>query len=267
MQAASELYEKGDLDGAITSLNHELKQRPTDVQRRALLAELLCFAGALERADLQLDTLARQHPEVTLGVALFRQLLRAEQARFQWYTEGRVPIFVDGPDEHSRLMMEATLALHEGDREDAAKLAEEAEAKRPRAPGCMGEIHFDDFRDLDDLLGGALEVLTSTGQYYWVPVGRIIQIEFSPPQRLRDLLWRPAHMAVANGPEGEVFIPALYASPNPEHLDPRLRLGRATEWSKEGPPFRGAGQRMLLVGDEAVPVMQIEALQFDRIAQ
>lgn len=260
MGTASELYESGDLDGAIEALIGEVKAHPADVDRRGFLAELLCFAGALERADLQLDALTRQQPEAGLGAALFRQLIRAEQARRQWFAEGRVPTFVDGPSEHMRLLMEAAVAAREGNAEAAATLAADAEDKRDRVAGFVGESPFDDFRDLDDLIGGVMEILTSNGQYYWVPVARILDLEFSPPQRPRDLLWRRAHVMVAGGPEGEVFIPALYA-PVAE-ADGRTRLGRTTEWSGEATPVRGLGQRMFLIGSEAVPIMQIETLRF-----
>lgn len=263
-ETAHDLYEAGDLEGAIALLTGELKSRPTDVDKRGLLTELLCFAGDLERADLQLDTMSRQEPEASVGAALFRQLLRAEQARRHWYTEGRVPTFVDQPTQYMRLLMEASVAWREGAAEDAARLAAEAEAEREHASGRMGTTSFDDFRDLDDLLGGVLEVLTSNGQYYWVAMARVIQLEFAPPQRPRDLLWRRAHIMVADGPEGEVFIPALYVPPPAMEVDARTRLGRTTEWSGETPPVRGVGQRMFLAGTEAVAVMQLETLEFDR---
>ena len=42
---------------------------------------------------------------------------------------------------------------------------------------------FEDSRDLDDLTSCVLEVLTSDGSYYWVPIADVESIEFRPPAR------------------------------------------------------------------------------------
>jgi hypothetical protein len=55
------------LDEAIQALGAEVRDNPTDVQRRTFLFELLCFAGAYDRADKQLDILARRGKEAEMG--------------------------------------------------------------------------------------------------------------------------------------------------------------------------------------------------------
>jgi type VI secretion system protein ImpE len=106
------------------------------------------------------------------------------------------------------------------------------------------------------------EVLTSTGKFYWVPVNRVRSIEFRKPERLRDLIWRRALMSVASGPDGEVFLPATYC-PNGSDIDERALLGRVTEWrGGDGAPIRGVGQVRFLVGEESVPIMQMETVTF-----
>ena len=86
------------LDEAIEHLNAEVKKNPTAIDRRAQLAELLCVAGNLDRADTVLNAITDIDPGAMVGVALFRQLVRAEQARQQFYAEGRLPEFVTKPD-------------------------------------------------------------------------------------------------------------------------------------------------------------------------
>jgi type VI secretion system protein ImpE len=64
-------------------------------------------------------------------------------------------------------------------------------------------------------------------------------------------------MAVRGGPDGEVFLPALYAG---SHLEPddRVRLGRMTDWrGGDGTPVRGVGQRIFLVGGEGCPILEL----------
>jgi type VI secretion system protein ImpE len=262
-ETPSQLFQAGRLQDAVAAATQAVKAKPADAERRALLAEFLLINGALERADTQFDTLSTQNPETALAVAMIRQLIRGEQARRQLFTDGRVPEFLDvPPPDHLRLKLEAVVALREGRLKDALTACAEAEEARTPSPGTHNDAPFDDFRDLDDVFGGLFEVITSTGKYFWIPANRVERIEFHPPQRPRDLLWRHATMTVSNGPDGDVFLPALY--PNlPENAPDALRLGRATEWSEDDDaPVRGAGQRSYLVGDECLPIMQLGVLTF-----
>ncbi len=112
-------------------------------------------------------------------------------------------------------------------------------------------------RDLDDLLGGIVEVYTTNGKFYWIPLDLVIEAEFRPSERPRDLLWRHAHMIVKDGPEGDVYLPSLYAG-SAKSSDPALRLGRGTDWvGEEGGPIRGLGQRCFLIDEDDVPILEI----------
>ncbi len=260
---AKDHYEAGRLSEAVAAAVEEVKRHPADVNRRGLLAELLCFAGEMERADLQLDAMGHQDPQVMMGIAMFRQLIRAEQARQQFFSEGRLPEFLDKPDDRLQLHLEASIRVREGHDQEAAELLARAEQQRPKVQGASSDQPFDDLRDLDDLTASFFEVLTSTGKYYWIPIERVERIEFRAPVRPRDLLWRRAHMAVRGGPDGEVFLPVLYAG-SQNDADDRLRLGRSTDWrGGEGVPVRGVGQRMFLVGDEACGILALETITTD----
>jgi type VI secretion system protein ImpE len=70
-------------------------------------------------------------------------------------------------------------------------------------------------------------------------------------------------MSVEDGPQGDVYLPAVYYAPAGDAADDQLRLGRGSDWlGGDGAPMRGRGQRMFLVGDEAIPIMQLESLEF-----
>ncbi len=262
-ETAVQLYQAGRLGDAIAALNAEIKKKPTDVDRRVFLAELLSFAGNLDRADLQLDTIGTQEPQVAVTMALFRQLVRGDQARRQLFTDGRLPEFLDAPPpDHLRLHLEALVALRAGDKAEALAKLNQAEELRPPAAGSHDGTAFDDFRDLDDVTGGFFEVFTSTGKYFWIPTEKVELVEFRKPERARDLLWRPAHMVVRGGPDGEVYLPAVYAG-LPDDAADGLKLGRVTEWSDDADaPVRGFGQRCFLVGEECVPMLQLGTLEF-----
>lgn len=256
------LFKSGNLAGAVEAANAAVRKAPADLGARVVLAEMLIFAGNLERADVILDAAATAEPDALVVVAEFRQLLRADMARRQLRRDGRVPEFLGEPTETQKHMLAALVALRAGDAAEAARHAAEAEAVRPRVAGVAGDQAFDDFRDVDDLCAGSFEVLTSTGKYFWIPTERVSTMEFHPPKRPRDLLWRRVSMSVSDGPDGEVYLPAIYGSDDAA-LSELFRLGRSTDWLQDGDgPVRGVGQRMFLAGDEALGVMDLTTLEF-----
>lgn len=258
-----ELFQAGKLSEAIEAALNAVKKSPTDTDLRGQLCELLCFAGDLERADKQLETIGQQDPKAQVGVSMMRQLVRAETARQQFFSDGRVPEFLSDPSDALKLHLEASICAREGALADAAAKLVEAEEKRPKVSGTCDGQKFDDFRDLDDLCASYFEVLTSNGKYYWIPIERVKEMEFRPPERPKDLLWRRVNMNVIDGPEGEVFIPVVYAATR-EHGDEQLKLARGTDWlQNDGEPVRGLGQRTFLVGEEDKPIMQIKEVTFD----
>lgn len=259
---AHELYRQGRLAEAVAAMNAEVKAKPTDTAARAFLAELLCFDGNHQRVDLLLDQIGGLDAGLAVPMALLRQLVRADLARQQFRDEGRLPEFLDAPTPTAKAYLEASILVREGRLKEAAALLAAAEAERPRVAGEHDGKAFEDFRDLDDLSPGIFEVYTSTGKYFWIPVERVIELEFRPPQRPHDLLWRQAFMLVKDGPEGEVYLPAVYAG-TAQAEDETLRLGRATHWvGEDGEPVRGVGQRTVLLGDDDLPILQLGKLSF-----
>jgi type VI secretion system protein ImpE len=263
-QDARSLYTEGHLEDAVEAATARVKARPTDGNARDFLAELLCAAGALERADKQLEVLTNQEADAAVGIALFRQLVRAEQTRQDFYREGRVPELLSEPTALLRKHLEASVMIRDGRLADAAALLMGAEEERPHLSGsCNGEA-FDDFRDLDDLTAHFLEVLTTTGKYFWVPFDKVRRVDFKPPARPRDLLWRHAQLSVVDGPDGAVYVPAIYPATLTSVSD-AARLGRLTDWQGgDGTPVRGIGQRTFVVGEEARAVMEINVLEFEQ---
>lgn len=259
MLTASRLYEEGQLANAIAALNEDLRRQPLDNGKRYFLAELLSFAGDWERADKQLDLLVHQDASLLPGVLLFRQLLRAAKAREQFFREGRIPEFLEEPSDHLQYYLKASISIREGRMLEASELCNEAEQQRPALQGACNGQAISDFRDLDDLAASALEVLTGAGQYYWLPLERIDSIALQPPRRPRDMLWRPAHLIILNGPECDFFLPVIYPGSETSEI---LQLGRSTEWlGGENEPVRGLGQRMFLAGDDVMPLMEIRELK------
>jgi type VI secretion system protein ImpE len=164
MSKAQEHYREGRLREALTAATGDVRRRPADFRRRTFLCELLCLAGDLERADRHLDAVGHQEPDVIVGISLFRQVLRAEQARQQFFAEGRLPELLGPPPPALKLLLEASIRLREGQTGEAAELLARSEKRRPRVTGICDGTTFDDLRDLDDRTASVVEVLTSNGK-------------------------------------------------------------------------------------------------------
>jgi type VI secretion system protein ImpE len=261
-QTAGDLLRAGKLSEAVIAAQNAVRKAPTDLSARILLAEILVFTGNLERADVLLDAASTIDPSTAMVVAEFRQLIRADMARRQLFRDGRVPELLTDPTEVQRLQLAALVALRANDPAEAAKSAAAAEEARPRVAGFHNDAPFDDLRDADDLLAGNFEVLTTTGKYFWIPTERVVSAEFHPPKRPRDLIWRRVSMSVAEGPDGDVYVPVIYAG-GTDPASELLRLGRETDWTDaEAGPVRGIGQRVLLCGDDDIAIMDLGALRF-----
>lgn len=224
-----ELLRAGRLDEAIETLGAELRVEPADARRRTFLFELLCFAGAYQRAEKQLDILAQRGPDAAMGTLLYRSALHAEQVRQEMFLEGRLPT---GP------------------------------APRP-VSGRLNGKPFQSLTDADPRIGARLEVYAA-GQYTWIPFEQIASVRMSAPSRLRDLLWAPASVRTGadfRGAElGEVLLPVLapltWQDPNNA-----VRLGRVTEWRDLGEGIEGpVGQKLLLVDGEEFPMLELREL-------
>lgn len=255
-----ELFNAGQLADSIAAATAEVKASPTNVSRRSLLADLLCFTADYDRADKQLEAIAKLEPNAMTVVSLTRQLIRAETWRQDFFREGRTPEFLATPSEGVQLQLRASIALRENERAEAAELLARAEEVRG-VEACHSEGgEHEDIRDFDDLIGGVFEILTSTGKYYWVPMETVIEVEPRPIERPRDLLWPRFRLEVKDGPEGEVYMPALYG-PMPGDAPEEVLLGRVSEFSEDD-PARGLGRRQFLLGEDAVSVNDLPFLKF-----
>ena len=260
--SALKMFEAGRLREAIAASNEEVKAAPLDIQRRSQLAEFLCVAGDLERAERQFDAIATQDPTTAVRVAGLRQLIRADMARQQVWTEGRSPEFAAPPPEHVALRLEALMHLREGRSEEGWAALARAEAVRPPVSGTHDGVPFEDFRDLDDLTAGIFEVMTVTGKYFWIPLEQVDEAVFTAPTRPLDSAWCTVRMSVRGGPEGEVMVPATYPVRSGE-VSEALKLGRETDWVDAGADcVFGQGQRCFLVGEESMPILNLRTLTF-----
>lgn len=231
MQTARELFQAGRLEDAIESLGVALRSNPTDAQRRVFLFELLCLTGNHERAEKQLDVLARNGPQAEMGTLLYRSALQADRLRQHMFATGDFPAPVAAP---------------------------------PRLTGTVNGRPFQSLEDADPRIGPRLEVYAA-GRYLWLPLEHVSSMRVSAPERVRDLIW--AQATIRTGPSfrgvelGDVLLPVLTPDAA-RHADADVRLGRATHWEllPDGRQ-RPVGQKLLLVDDEDLSILELRELE------
>ncbi len=254
------MLDAGSLSPAVETLGGRLRAAPADHVARALLAELLCLAGAFDRAEAQLAVLAQQTVDRPVAIARLRHLIRAASAREAWFNQGAVPALLGEPTPAQRAAMELALAMRAGDASLVSERLEHAESLRAKTPGHADGVAFDDLRDVDDRCAWFLEILTGDGGYMWVDMATVAGLRFQPAARPIDLLWREARLALHDGRVADIVVPAQYVSPQPSEAQ---RLAQVTDW-QEGPggAFSGSGQRLWLAGEEARGVLDLHEVTF-----
>lgn len=256
---AAELLHAGQLAAAVAAATEGVRAKPADRPMRRLLAELLFVSGDLERADKQFAVLDTDDAPDRISVRVWRQCLRAEAARRDVFTQGRLPTFLAEPAEHVRLTLEALVATRAGDRARAEGCVRAAEAARPITLATVDGRAAAPVRDEDDICAGIVEAFGADGEYYWVPFEQIAAIEFAPPGRAAELAARPAKWSLRSGQIGEVVLPAVYW--NSAAAGDAFALGRTTD-TPAAEVVRGVGQREWRVGDESLPFLALKHVHF-----
>lgn len=247
------------LDEALEEVKAYLKARPSDQEARHLYIDLLVLSGEYERADNQCSLAATLSPDATMGFALLRNELRAMAAREAWFASGAVPEFPQGPSQLDQLALRLGIAHREGNSRDARAALDALENLRGEHPLIWNGKAISDFRDLDDRIPHALEVIMTGGAYLWIDFAKIAALSIEPIARPRDLAFRRAELSLIDGAAASVLLPAVYHGTG---KDAKLRLGRETEWIEEATGITtGRGQRCFLAGDELVSFHDTHSLE------
>jgi type VI secretion system protein ImpE len=248
------------LDEALAMAFDGVRNAPQDSALRLLLIDLLILDGDYERADKQADMAAKLAPADAVGLSILRGQIRGLDARARWFTEGAVPAFPQGPSPADEAALRLGLAIRENDAPAARSAAEALEAVMEETTLAWNGTPAPQFRDADDRLPHAFEVVTTGGVYLWIDFSRVAAMEFEPLRRPRDLAARRAMLTLKSGSAAEVLIPAIYGAA--KGLEPALKLGRSTDWTElPGGLTAGLGQRCFLIGDDLVALAEAETIE------
>ena len=262
MPTAKELLDAGQLEAAIQAVSQDVKSRPSEMQPRTFLFELLCFAGDFDRAERQLDVIGHQSAQAELGVQVYRNNVRAERDRLRLFSDGFTPHFLAEPPAYVDVLLSAINMLREEKYDAARSLLDQAEEERPALTGLLNGQQFLDFRDCDDLIGSVLELIVHD-KYTWLPFEQIKRMEISAPKQLRDLMWAPGRVEGIDGTVGEVFIPSLYVRSS-EHPNDQVKLGRMTDWTQVNESLHlPSGLRLFMVDGNDEVMFEARSVEFD----
>jgi type VI secretion system protein ImpE len=256
------LLKAGDLEGALSALQAQVKADPGNSKLRIFLFQLLAVLGQWERAGTQLQVLGGLSDETALFSKIFGPVILCERLRSEVFEGKRTPIFFGEPQEWMSLLVHA-LELEAAGKGDAAReLRDKAFEAAPATPGARGETAFDWIADADPRLGPMLEVYLN-GRYFWVPFCLIRKLHVEAPSDLRDLVWAPAQFLWANGGEASGFIPVRYPGTE-SSADGSLRLCRRTDWvPSPGGLEVPMGQRVIATSESEHPLLELGSVQLN----
>jgi type VI secretion system protein ImpE len=250
LEEIASLISEDALEQAAELAKARVKAAPTDKDARHLYIDLLVISADYERADNQCGIAVTFSPDDAMGFSLLRNQLRGMAARDAWFKTGAVPNFPHGPTELDRLALQIGLFHRLNEAEKARSVLDELESMRGERDMVWNGRAIADFRDLDDRIPHALEVITTGGAYLWVDFAKVSILTVEPLARPRDFAFRRAELSLVDGASASVLVPAIYHG---TPASPKLLLGRETEWQEEaGGISTGRGQRCYLAGDDLV---------------
>jgi type VI secretion system protein ImpE len=233
-----------------------VRTSPQALGPRMALFQLDCVMGNWTRARALLAMMARLDAEASSLAQLYDQLIQSEAEREAVFAGSARPWMA---------MLAKALEL------DASGQAAASRDLRARAlddanaqPGSVDGTAFGWIMDADPRLGPVLEVVVA-GNYHWLPFEHLRHLRAEPPKALRDAVWQPANVTLANGSEIRVFIPSRYPG-SASHRDDAVRLAKLTLWegTEDGEAI-GYGQRMFATDVDDKPLLDIRFLEIEQL--
>lgn len=259
MSAAEDSFRAGDLAQSLAQLQAEIRQQPSDPKLRVFLAQLLMVLGQWDRALTQLQVLEEMDASSLPMVRTYQTAIACERLRESVFAGERSPLVFGDPPSWLALLIQALGLTSQGHFQKASELRATALEQAPTCPGSLNGTEMQWVADADSRLGPVLEVLIN-GKYYWMPFERLKRVVVEVPSDVRDLVWMPAQLTIANGGEVAALIPTRY--PGSETVDDaQIRMARRTDWQgAAGDTFLGLGQRILTTDTIEVGLLELREL-------
>ncbi len=262
--SSQEHLRAGDLDQALTDLQDEIRNDPSNPKLRTYLFQLLAVMGQWERALTQLNVVGDMDSSTLMMVQAYRSALEAEPLRTSIFAGNHTPLVFGEPEGWLAELSEALRLDKDGNLDQAQQLRDKALEDAPATAGTINGTAFEWIADGDSRLGPVLEAIVD-GKLYWIPFHRIRAVEVTEPVDLRDKIWIPAQFQWANGGQVVGFLPVRY--PGSENSDdPAIRLSGKTEWIQATENcYHGLGQKTLTTDTGDFALLDVRKIELESI--
>ncbi len=262
MTAAESSLREGRPEEALTQLKEEVRQDPSNPEKRVFLFQLLALLGQWERALNQLAVAGELDASNLAMVQTYRTALHCEVFRREVFAGERTPHLMGEPEQWLALMVEALRLTATQQDQASQSVREEAFEAAPATAGDVDGQPFAWIADADPQLGPIIEAIIN-GHYYWIPFHQIRILELEPPTDLRDLVWTPTQFTWINGGQSPGLIPTRYPESH-SSSDPLIRMARKTEWlERNAGLYVGLGQRILVTDVSEHPLLDTRQIQLE----
>nr|WP_319515867.1 type VI secretion system accessory protein TagJ [uncultured Cohaesibacter sp.] len=260
---AEQRLKEGDLEGALSALQDDIRKAPQDASLRIFLFQLLCVMGAWQRAVQQLKTCATLDPQANAMAQMYRTAIICELYRNEVFQGAKQPLIFGEPEDWIASMIEALKYQASGDMAAAEDLRAGAFEAAPAIGGQLDGQPFGWIADADPRLGPILEVIVN-GRYFWAPFAVLRQVHIEAPSDLRDRVWMPATITWANGGDAVALIPTRYVGTT-QSKDTQLLLSARTSWQEGNGNLTasGLGQRLFATDQSDFALMDVRELLLD----
>ncbi len=259
---AADHLQAGDPVAALGALQAQVRARPADAKSRIFLFQLLCLLGDWKRAVAQLKICAELDPQAMAMAQTYREAIVCEVYREKVFAGDKSPLVFGEPAEWMALLIKALKLQAEGRSAEAATLRTRAFDLAPALAGEINGAPFAWIADADMRFGPMLEAVIN-GRYFWLPFAAIDQLTLEPPTDLRDAVWMPAQIRLANGGDIVALIPTRY--PGTPQAGAAETLARSTRWVDAGADTHvGLGQRVLATDAGDTALMDLRSLVLHR---
>jgi type VI secretion system protein ImpE len=249
----------GRPNACLAVLERAVRDDPSCAATRLFLFQTQSLLGQWDRARTQLRILGDLDATRAMFYVMYDKVLAAEKFRTECLAGRSEPIVPGGeppPGFAARLALARALTSDDQDLPagDAAAATVDSQINgSDPAPSA----------DVDDRFSEFLEAFVD-GQYAWIPLVKIAQLDTQPPAQLHDLIWLPARIRLTDGTALQAFLPTRY--PGTESADSSaVCLGHQTDFFQAAPGLQwGMGQRLLARGDQQIPLLEVRSASFAR---
>jgi type VI secretion system protein ImpE len=265
MSTIEEDVRQGRLEEALAGLQAAIRKAPADPKYRVLLFQLMSVMGQWERAMTQLNVVGDLDGKALPMVQTYRTALKCEELRAEVFAGKRTPLLFGEPAQWAALLVQSLVLGAQGKTDESDVLHTQAFDQAPTSSGKIDGQPFAWIADADVRLGPVLEAIID-GKYYWIPFGNLRIVRVEKPADLRDLVWIPAYLTLANGGEVVSLIPTRYPG-SESSSDPSIRMARKTDWQERkggnDGTSTGLGQRMFATDQGDHPILEVRSIEFD----